>query len=45
MAMGTEEVDHGTGWDVMFLVDRKAPVQTRETEPPVLEFEGDRDTD
>ena len=45
MAMGTEEVDHGTVWDVMFLVNREAPVQTRETEPSVLEFEGDRDTD
>jgi len=43
--MGTEEVDHSTVWDVMFLVNRKAPVQTRETKPSVLEFEGNRDTD
>jgi hypothetical protein len=45
MAMGTEEVDYGTGWDVMFLVHRKTPVQTRETEPSVLEFERNCDTD
>jgi hypothetical protein len=45
MAMGTEEIDHSTVWDVMFLVNRKAPVQTRETKPSVLEFEGNRDTD
>jgi len=44
VAMGAEEVDHGTVRDVMFLINREAPVQTRETEPPVLEFEGDRDT-
>jgi hypothetical protein len=45
MAMGTEEVDHGTLWHIVFLVNRKAPIQTRETEPSVFEFEGDRDTD
>jgi hypothetical protein len=45
MAMGTEEIDHSTVWGVMFLVNRKAPVQTRETKPSVLEFEGNRDTD
>jgi hypothetical protein len=45
MAMGTEEVDHGTGWNIMFPVNREAPVKTRKIEPSVLEFEGDRDTD
>jgi hypothetical protein len=45
MAMGTEEVDYGTAWDVMFLIDRKTPVQAGETEPALFIFRKDSDTD
>jgi hypothetical protein len=45
MAMGAEKVDHGTGWDVIFLIDSEAPVQAGQSKPAVFILRRDGDTD